>query len=162
MGMFANVKPLQLPEGFHDKPKKKHGLAKGIAGTIGDYLMQQQGMAPVYAPTMARQREIEQAQQLYNQQRRDEMNDWVAKQQWELANPAPPKPTAMQANYEWLQQNHPNYADDYLKRQTNDVTWRQLPNGQWVPLDPTPQLPEFTEDDWNNAGGPSGNAGQPF
>ena len=43
-------------------PKKtglfgKGGVGRAIAGTIGDFLMQRSGMAPVYAPTMMQQRQ---------------------------------------------------------------------------------------------------------
>lgn len=44
------------------EPKKpgflgKGGVGRAIAGTIGDFLMQRSGMAPVYAPTMMQERQ---------------------------------------------------------------------------------------------------------
>lgn len=65
------------------------GAGRGIAGTIGDYLLQQAHMQPVYAPAQQQNRQQALLQQRYQQQKQDEQSTWLARQEYERANPKP-------------------------------------------------------------------------
>ena len=61
-GMTVQYTPQERVAAQPTEPKKsglfgKGGVGRAIAGTIGDFLMQRSGMAPVYAPTMMQQRQ---------------------------------------------------------------------------------------------------------
>lgn len=65
---------------------KEGGMGRTIAGLIGDALLQQGGMAPVFSP-MQRQQQAMKAEDAQWSRRRQEANqDWMARQQWEIAN----------------------------------------------------------------------------
>lgn len=65
------------------------GVGRNIAGAIGDYLLQQAHMQPIYAPLQQQARAQTFAQQQYQQHRADAQTDWLAQQEWERANPKP-------------------------------------------------------------------------
>lgn len=93
------------------------GTGRAIAGSLGDVLLQNAHMQPIYAPAAEAQRR--QAAQVAAEQRRQaaEYSNFVAQQQYRAAHPAA-DPTAMQQNYDWLKANHPEAADQYLQSQT--------------------------------------------
>jgi hypothetical protein len=110
------------------KPKffGKGGVGRGIAGTIGDFLMQQSGMAPVYGPAMQRQQEMEQRMQLYQQQRQDEYNDWVKRQQYEAEN-RQPAPNDTERDYEFIKsQLGEDSARSFLESKANPQQYMQV------------------------------------
>lgn len=72
------------------------GPGRGIAGAIGDVLLQYAGMQPIYAQSMAanlrarmQQLQNEREDQQYQRQRTDRMADWRTQQEWQRNNPAP-------------------------------------------------------------------------
>ena len=77
------------------------GVGRGIAGAIGDYLLQSQHMQPIYAPAMQQRQHYAQQNRMAQQNRQDDNADWLAKQQWELAHPKPQGPTSLQKDAEY-------------------------------------------------------------
>lgn len=73
------------------KPKffGEGGVGRAIAGNIGDFLLQQSGMDPIYAPVMQQRQAMQYDQQQRELQRRQGLEDWVAKQEWEAKNRPP-------------------------------------------------------------------------
>jgi hypothetical protein len=65
---------------------KKHGLGRTVAGSLGDFLLQQAGMAPVYAPAQQQRRAEEQAEVQWQRNRHAQNEDWMARQQYENTN----------------------------------------------------------------------------
>ena len=128
--------------------QKKPGLfgqgGKGwmALGIIGDALQAMDGGQGTYMPAMidmreqaakerARLNEIRMRQQQAIEDRQSRMADAIALKQWERDNPGP---TEFQRNYQWLDQTDKKAAASYKSRMTNDVTWRQGPDGQWYPI----------------------------
>ena len=64
------------------------GAGRGIAGTLGDFLLQQSGMAPVYAPQMQLRHRAEQEEAQYQRRQQDEQATWMEREQWKRANPS--------------------------------------------------------------------------
>lgn len=112
----------------------KGGTGRAIAGTIGDYLMQRQGMDPVYAPTMMMQQQQEAAARQAQLQRAQEMADFEAKEGIK-AKYETRKPTSLQQNYEWLLENQPEAAASYLERMTDNSEYRVGPDGRFYRVD---------------------------
>lgn len=65
------------------------GVGRGIAGTIGDYLLQQAHMQPVFAPAMQEQRILSRQQAMHAQELQDSRDTWLQQQQWEREHPKP-------------------------------------------------------------------------
>lgn len=100
------------------EPKKpsffgEGGIARGIAGTIGDVLLNQNGSGAIYAPAMHQKRRQEFQQSQYEQQREARMQDFYAKEQFKAANPTPQGPTAQQRNFEYYQGLDPTQRKDF-------------------------------------------------
>lgn len=68
---------------------KPGGVGRGIAGTVGDFLLQQANMDPVYLPQMQRQQEIAERQRMASVERENGWQDWLKKQEWERDNRGP-------------------------------------------------------------------------
>lgn len=99
--MFG-IDPDAMPRGlqFDLAPKKKSGgmfaeggAGRNIAGMIGDFLMAQAGMQPIYAPSMMQRQKqaLEEAQ--YQRRQSDEEATWLKHQQWQRDNPMPGQPS---------------------------------------------------------------------
>jgi hypothetical protein len=83
----AMPNPSAMPIGIKEmtaKPKffGQGGAGRAIAGTIGDYLLQQSGMQPIYGPTVLQQRDAEERARMAQQQRMQKREDL----QWEWQN----------------------------------------------------------------------------
>lgn len=93
MGDFPS-QPMGTPDEM-EAPQAKPGLfgrggvGRAIAGTIGDTLLQHNGMAPVYAPTMQAQQEAAARQREASMKREQGREDWLFEQQWKRDNPTP-------------------------------------------------------------------------
>ena len=66
--------PQAMPIGVGQITKKpgffgQGGAGRAIAGTIGDFLLQQSGMDPVYLPNILQQRDAEERARMAQQQR---------------------------------------------------------------------------------------------
>jgi hypothetical protein len=66
---------------------------QGIAGAIGDYLLQRAGAQAVYAPNMAARRRQAYEESQYQRHRTDALTDYEAKQKIDQQYPTTPAPT---------------------------------------------------------------------
>lgn len=83
-GDFMPVPPTPAPDpsgGFFGEG----GTGRNIAGYIGDYLAQLGGGQPIFAPAMQRKQEMQQ----YENQRQQQVADWLAKEDYKRRNPEP-------------------------------------------------------------------------
>lgn len=119
-----NANPNAMPIGVKEmtaKPKffGQGGVGRAIAGTIGDFLLQQSGMDPIYMPNVLQQRDAEERARMAQQQRMQKREDML----WEWQN----KPKEERAPYRW---------------EANDGSLMEIgPDGQprQVYKDPTPK-----------------------
>lgn len=95
------------------------GIGRGIIGVLGDTLSQSAGGQGTFIPNLYRQKQMDLRQRNAEQARAADMQDWQTKQDYTRANPKPQSPTALQKDYEWLKQNQPGLAEQYLQ---NKVT----------------------------------------
>lgn len=139
------------------------GVGRGIAGAIGDVLLQRGGNAPMYGPAMQQQNRLMQQQEQAEQQRQQEREDFIWKSQYERANPKPVNNDTV-ADYDFIrrtlgdkaaQQMLQNKVDPPQYRQGTDRQFYRI-SGQQGPL------PTFTDDDWNKAGGQTANPSATF
>lgn len=77
-----------------EAPKKpgffaEGGLGRMIAGGLGDVLAQQSGGQPVYMQNMLQQRALKQRQQMMQQQRANDWQDFQRQEQWKLDHQKP-------------------------------------------------------------------------
>lgn len=77
------------------KPKffGEGGVGRGIAGNIGDFLLQYSGMQPIYQPAMQQKQAMAYDEQKRERSRLQDWNDKIAYAQWERDNPKPQAPT---------------------------------------------------------------------
>jgi hypothetical protein len=99
------------------KPKffGEGGVGRAIAGNIGDFLLQNSGMDPIYAPVMQQKQAM-----AYDQQRREAdrvqgLQDWIAKQEWERNNPAPVNNDTVNDYHFLASKLGPEAAKQYLR-----------------------------------------------
>lgn len=99
-GIFGSTAPQapMMAEQAPEKPKffGEGGTGRTIAGVIGDALAQLGGFDPVFAPEIQLRREMSKALKQREQQRQQELQDWVWKQRYEAANPTPKAPTSFE------------------------------------------------------------------
>lgn len=76
--MPIGVKEMTKRPGFFGQG----GVGRAIAGTIGDFLLQQSGMDPIYMPNVLQQRDAEERARMAQQQRMQKREDL----QWEWKN----------------------------------------------------------------------------
>lgn len=115
---FANMGMAQQQRPMPEEQKKSGGFfgqggaGRGIAGTIGDYLLQTSGMQPVFAPAMHQRRQqqmaLEAEKRAMANQREMMRYGMDLKQQY--ARPDAPKP----GSFEWW--NDPNTSDEERRR----------------------------------------------
>ena len=106
------------------------GAGRGIAGTIGDYLLQMSGARPIYAPAMQQKRAMDYQQKLMEQQRQAGREDKM----WEWQNKpvAAPKATAFQQDYEYILANFgPEEAERFRNNKIDPPEWRQGADGRF-------------------------------
>lgn len=107
------------------------GVGRAIAGTIGDTLLQYNGMAPVYAPTMQAQQEAAARQRETSMKREQGREDWLFEQQWKRDNPTPTSNDTV-ADYEFIRQNLGEAAaKTYLQNRADPPQYRQGADGQF-------------------------------
>lgn len=111
-GMTASQQPMAPA-----KPKffGEGGVGRGIAGNIGDFLLQYSGMDPIFAPAMQQKQAMAYDQQQRQQTRRDRLEDWQTQQEWERANPKPVNNDTVN-DYQFLASKlGPDAAKQYLQ-----------------------------------------------
>ncbi len=133
IGQVSEAPPIQQPKpGFFGEG----GVGRGIAGSIGDVLMQYGGLQPTFGPMMQAQREAEAKAREYQQRRQDDDATWMKREQWKRDNPAPTNNDTV-ADYEYIKSVlGEDQAKAYLKNKANPLTWRQGPDGQFYPMTP--------------------------
>ncbi|MBK9005304.1 MAG: hypothetical protein IPM41_16075 [Sphingomonadales bacterium] len=92
-----NVTPNAMPIGVKEITKKpgffgQGGAGRAIAGTIGDFLLQQSGMDPVYLPNILQQRDAEERARMAQQQRMQGREDFLFRENYKRDNPEPKQP----------------------------------------------------------------------
>lgn len=128
-------------QGMGAKPKggffREGGMGRTIAGLIGDALLQQADMAPVYAPAMRQQQNMKAEEAQWSRRRMADRED----KQWEWANK--PKddaiPPVLRDAMAW-QQMTPQLQEAYRSMQAAKPQFVPdgLGGGQWV----TPSMPQ--------------------
>ena len=130
--------PTVMPEG---KPSffAQGGMGRTLAGLIGDTLLQQADMAPVYSPMMQQRRQAEQAEAQWSRRQDATRTANREDQQWEWQNrPATPQaPTEFERALEGsgVQRGTPQWTQAMGQRATNILNpdppiTMTLPNGQ--------------------------------
>lgn len=131
MGIFGKSAPIAQPAGLmpqqdiapiQDKPSffGNGGAGRDIAGRIGDWLAQVNGVAPVYGPAMQEQRQMAYQNAMMQRRQAMQMANWQQQYDYKAAHPAPAKDTSLITNYNWLVQNgHPELAQQLI---TNAAT----------------------------------------
>ena len=83
--------PAQNPGFF-----SKNGGWRDVVGALGDALATASGGQGIYMPQKLQQQKLMQQQQQAEAQRKAELQDWLWKQNYERANPAPAQPTEIE------------------------------------------------------------------
>lgn len=65
------------------------GIGRQIAGVLGDALLQQSGGQPIYLPNLMQQRAFQQRQQMMQEQRQNDWEDWQKQAQWKIDHEKP-------------------------------------------------------------------------
>lgn len=112
------------------KPQGGMGL-RDIVGIIGEALGGAAGNGPgAYTQSKLRDREIAERQRQAVATRGAEWQDWVAKQQYEAANPKPVNNDTINDYNFYAGKFGTEYADKYLKDKNDPVVSIPLPGGQ--------------------------------
>lgn len=107
-----------LGDGWEQRLAAFGGLLQGDTSAVSNYHAQRQ-----QEQALAQQQQM--AAQQAQQGRKDSFNDWRMQQDYTRAN-AEPEQTALQRNYEYLQNMNPVLAQGYLENQARD------PNDEWI------------------------------
>lgn len=148
------------------KPKffGEGGVGRGIAGNIGDFLLQYSGMDPIYQPAMQQKQAMAYDQQQRQATRRERLEDWQAQEEYKRANPAPINNDTIN-DFNWYKNLSEQDRAVYHRMKPE---YRQGPDGKFYRIEvaPTGPAPTFTEDDWNKGtpvtGGPTPRASGNF
>lgn len=185
-GQMASMPVLQAALGTDTAPKpqgggffKEGGMGRYIAGAIGDALMHNAGMQPVFAPAMQQQRADQREEVQWTRRRQQQNDDWTQREDYKRNHP---DPTAMERNLSTYQRFTPEQRATYGQMQTAErgdpFVTTTLPNGQFY-AGPQSGLisaltgqasapsakPTITPDLWDSgqpAGGAGGNASGGF
>lgn len=120
------------PKGGFFKPG---GAGRAIAGTVGDFLLQQAEMDPIYQPQMRQMQAMAERQRQASLERDADWQDWVKKQEYARANPQPANNDTV-ADYEFIRQRlGDEEAEKYLRNKANPPQYRVGPDGRFYPID---------------------------
>ena len=107
------------------------GVGRAIAGYLGDALLRQADMAPIYTPSMMQQRQLEAMTQQAEAQRRAKFDDWRQQYDYERTNPKASTNDTV-ADYTFMTQTlGKDAADKWLARRGDPFINTTLPNGQF-------------------------------
>lgn len=124
--------PKQEKGGFF----KEGGMGRTIAGLIGDALLQQGGMAPVYSPMMRQQQATKAEEAQWSRRRQEANEDWMAREQWKLANEKPEVPKFVRDVEAWQRLNDEQRKAYSQMQDAERGPITVLPNGQVYVRDP--------------------------
>ena len=125
--------PQAMPIGVGQITKKpgffgQGGAGRAIAGTIGDFLLQQSGMDPVYLPNILQQRDAEERARMAQQQRMQGRED-----KWQNKPKEAPNPTEFErilAASGLPQEQQIQLMQDYARNRANPVQGVPFTDGQ--------------------------------
>jgi hypothetical protein len=107
------------------------GVGRGIAGSIGDFLLQRAGAAPIYAPAMQEQRILARQQALRQQSLQDGRDTWLMEQKWKRENPEPVNNDTVN-DYQFMSQTvGKDVADGWLKHRGDPMVNVTLPGNRF-------------------------------
>lgn len=124
IGMFGRAmqrgptslqQPLPLPAPQKPSFFGQGGTGRAIAGNIGDFLLQQAGASPIYAPAMQAQHQAALQQAQAEQQRQAGLIDWMAKEKWKRENPEPANNDTANDYQLYAAKFGPEAADKWLR-----------------------------------------------
>jgi hypothetical protein len=161
MGQGPAAAPSPQPEQGGGFFKPGGGAQLALAG-VSDFIDRRQGNRPTAIAGMlaGQQYAQQQAAALAAEQRKRSqgLQDYEAKAQID-AQYAEQKPTSLQQNYEWLKQNNPDEAENYLERMTNNYQYRQGADGRFYRMDiakpPTKPVGTLRPVGTSQSGGPA-------
>lgn len=165
-----NPEPTPLP-GLMQQPAPKQveqpkprGTGRRIAGYLADFLAGMNGQSGPYASILQQEREAEERQRMFEQQRRAGFDDFVQRKTWERDNmPSQSSPHYWETNDGSLGMVGPDGKPQILyKDPTPKTDWIQVkdPVTGAISIVAKPiggALPTFTAEDWDKAGGGTGN-----
>lgn len=99
------------------------GIGRGIAGAIGDALLQQGGAQPIYAPQMMLRQRAQDDEAQYQRRRADENTDWQSRQQWSLEHKAPGNPYRFEDNAGNVYERGDDGQNNLIFTDPNDKTF---------------------------------------
>lgn len=97
------------------------GAGRAIAGTIGDTLLQYNGMDPVFAPQQAAQQKLALEAQQRQAERENKFTDWRRQYDYQRVNPAPTNNDTVN-DYNFILQNLGEDAAKQYLRNMGDPT----------------------------------------
>lgn len=138
------------------KPKgglfARGGVGRAIAGSIGDALLQYNGMRPIYAPAM----EAQHNGAMKEAKRAAEYEDFVRREQWKRDNPAP-RVNDTEADYAfWQSKLTPEEFATWKKNRVSPPVWRQGEDGRFYQMETAPaggDAPDTLPADFFSQGG---------
>lgn len=108
------------------------GIGRAIAGYLGDALLRQADMDPIYAPSMMMQQRAQMMAQQAEAERRAKFDDWRQQYDYERANPKAAAPNDTERDYQFMVQTvGKDAADNWLRRRGDPLVNMTLPNGQF-------------------------------
>lgn len=108
---------------------REGGMGRALAGALGDVLLQNAGMQPVYAPMQREKRQAQQEEVRWSRREQAEDDRWMRREQWQRANP---EPTAMERNLRFWQSLPRDQQEAYREMTRNDpIVTTTLPNKQF-------------------------------
>ncbi|WP_397586804.1 hypothetical protein [Sphingobium fuliginis] len=129
-GMGPSAPPMPMPAPAADTGKI--GTGRMIAGYVGDALAQLGGLRGNFAPAMQQHQEALRRAQQAQLQRQAEMQDWVAKEQWERANPKPINNDTAN-DFSYIEQTlGRDSALQWLKNKTDPIVSIPVPGGTYL------------------------------
>lgn len=119
--------PIEQPGGFF----KEGGLGRYIAGAIGDALLQNAGMRPVFAPMQQQRQQMAAEDAIWTRRQALQRDQNRADKEWEWAH-KPHEPSAMERNLSTWQSWTPEQQAAYRDFNKGDpFVTTTLPNGQF-------------------------------
>jgi hypothetical protein len=119
----------------------KGGVGRGIAGTIGDFLLQRAHMAPVYAPAMQHQQDMEDRQQQFMREQQGSLDTWKKQQEYKRENPDPMS-NDTERDYQLIRERlGDDAAQSYLRNKADPQQYMQVkdPSSGEIRIIPVPK-----------------------